>query len=142
MPMQHSQWPEASAHILRPLLCAYYLLMVCLITVVCALRLQNLFPNFWSRLRRTTIARGAVLALLVDSWLIAASSTVIIFGVDPTLSAGMCNATILVCIVSENAARVLQTGTALMAFPSSQVFYLLSKLFIYIFLMERIFVVQ
>lgn len=120
MPMQHSQWPEASAHFLRPLLCAYYLLMVCLITIVCALRFQNLFPNFWSRLRRTTIARGAVLALLVDSWLIAASSTVIIFGIDPTLSAGMCNATILVCIV----------------------FYLLSKLFIYIFLMERIFVVH
>ena len=95
-----SQWP-ADQPLLRPLLCVYFAVINIVVGNCLARRLGTLFPNPFRKLRTLSIARAAILALLVDSWLLAFASTVLIFGVELSSSQQACGLAVWLCIVRE-----------------------------------------
>lgn len=80
---------------LRPLLCAYFLTIVCIFTCFVTVRLSAVG---FKRIRRLSFARLLLLFVLVDSYLFGFCTTLMLFGVNPASSPRSCSATMWICV--------------------------------------------
>lgn len=74
---------------LAQLLCAYFLLVLALLSALNVIRLLGVGVN-WERWTTISMARKLVVFTLLDSWLFCYCSAVLLFGVDAGLDQIAC----------------------------------------------------
>lgn len=71
------------------IMCAYYLAMLSVLSVLCAMRLKG-FGNPFRAPSKVSVAQWCIVLILVDSWLFCFSTATALFGVGIGLNATMC----------------------------------------------------
>ncbi|ORY90700.1 hypothetical protein BCR35DRAFT_245923, partial [Leucosporidium creatinivorum] len=108
-------WP-ADQDYLRPIMATAFLVVIPMMAVFAVLRCPMTFDRF----RSMSIVKALVLCTMVDSFIFVWASAILLFGVGTSFSGAACSVAIIWCIT----------------------FYASSKVFIYLFLMERVHLVH
>ena len=124
------------------LICAYFLLILTHLSALCSIRLAHI--GSFKAFGRLGFARKVIVLTLVDSWLFAYASALLLFGVGSSLDWAACEVGIWWCIVSLNVSFVKTPYVFIKSKYAwtSQILYASSKVMIYLFLMERLAVVH
>lgn len=116
MALEQTTWPADKSYV-RPIVCVYMLFVLCTLTSMMAVRLK---VTGIRHLFRLSLARVLLLLVLADTWLFLYTSCIVLFGVGPSVSNAACSLAIHWCVFLYGSSKVL----------------------IYTFLVERLFIVH